>query len=478
MRSEYLVGMLLLLGAGGLELPGCSRDSDGSCSVGDVAPCACRDGQIGVRTCSDRGIWNALCERCQSAEDADRPDQGACSAGESAPCTCTDGKIGVRMCTEDGLWNGICERCQAVVVTNPPADPVVPADPPVDPPVSPPPDDCGFRKSIRVDRTRVSPSSGADLASFPVLVQIPSDPELRSKANGGNVRHNSGADLLFLRGGDLATLDYEVERYEPTTGELTAWVRVPVLSASADTIFYLYYGCGTIDTSRQNPAAVWPAGYRGVWHLNGNAQSMLDSTANHSNVSETVGTVSYGQAGKIGPAVVFPQTGALSVSDRDCLDVSQFTVSAWIKLDRTDVLQMALSKGEWGTTLPFELGLVAGVGWLIQIDPGGSPTVLHGGMPVAGQWYHVLARYTGAELSLWVDGTKVNQVSVSVTLPNNAYPVVIGDSASAGLTCPLAGVVDEARLSSQALSDHWIRTGYANEGAPSTFFTLGPQEAR
>ena len=417
-------------------------ESDAECD--DHNPCT-RDSCVAQACLRISVAEQSACEDGNPCTRGDFCVQGACQAGPSY--TCLDGDPCTRnVCVGDGTCSF-------------------------------PPGECGckFRKPIRVDQTRVSPSGGSDLQNFPMLVHIPSDPLLRSKSNGGNVEHDSGSDLLFLRSADQGLLDHEVERYDPATGELLAWVRVPLLSASTDTVFYLYYGCPDIAASRQNPAGVWRSGYRGVWHLDGDGQAMLDSTSFSNDVS-SITNVSFHQTGEIGSAVAFAGDGSMMVSDQDSLDVSQFTVSAWIKLNRTDVLQMALSKGVWGDTIPFELGLEPTAGWLSLIDPGGSPTVLHSAMPVSGQWYHVLARYTGTELSLWVNGAQVNQESVFTTLPPNTYPLAFGDSAGAG--APLDGMIDEARICGEALSDDWIQTGYASEGDPATFYTLGPQETR
>jgi hypothetical protein len=112
----------------------------------------------------------------------------------------------------------------------------------------------------------LGPSCSADLASFPVLVRISSDDALRTVANGGRVYSASGYDIAF-RSESGTTLDHEIERYVPTTGELVAWVRVPTIALAADTTIYVYYGDPLITSPTANAPGVWGASHAAVWHL-------------------------------------------------------------------------------------------------------------------------------------------------------------------------------------------------------------------
>ena len=59
-------------------------------------------------------------------------------------------------------------------------------------------------------------------------------------------------------------LAHEIERYNTSTGEVIAWVKIPTLSASTGTDIYIYYkGVEEIDAS-----SVWDDNYRLVYHLN------------------------------------------------------------------------------------------------------------------------------------------------------------------------------------------------------------------
>ena len=77
-----------------------------------------------------------------------------------------------------------------------------------------------------------------------------------------------------------------MESYNPATGQFTAWVRIPVLSHSADTVLYLNYGNGGVTVSQENRAGVWDSSYKGVYHLpNGVTLPGGDSTGTGNNAT-------------------------------------------------------------------------------------------------------------------------------------------------------------------------------------------------
>jgi hypothetical protein len=136
------------------------------------------------------------------------------------------------------------------------------------------------RKPIVIDNTRVMGAS--DLADFPVLVSLV-DANLQAA-----VTSPLGYDIAF-RAEDDATcggpgfspcvLDHEIETWDPATGALSAWVRVPLLSTSVNTTIYIYYGDAAITCPQESPRGVWDSDFREVFHLDETGDH-TDSTAN------------------------------------------------------------------------------------------------------------------------------------------------------------------------------------------------------
>ncbi|MHA2328071.1 MAG: DUF2341 domain-containing protein, partial [Candidatus Hodarchaeales archaeon] len=98
----------------------------------------------------------------------------------------------------------------------------------------------------------VNYTSKEDLTNFPFLIDIIDDSDLKS----GNIKSDA-ADLLFVSENGTK-LDHEIEKFTQSglDGDLLAWVRVPTLYASNDTIISMYYGNSEL-TNQENPEGVW-----------------------------------------------------------------------------------------------------------------------------------------------------------------------------------------------------------------------------
>ncbi|MFW9880345.1 MAG: DUF2341 domain-containing protein, partial [Candidatus Thorarchaeota archaeon] len=132
-----------------------------------------------------------------------------------------------------------------------------------------------YYKVITIDHNKVSGTG--DHINFPVLISI-IDSKLDDNAQP------DGDDIAFAN--NTAWLEHEIEQYDPsysaTEAQLIAWVRIPLLSASSDTIIFMFYGNSTM-SSRENPTSVWDSNYEGVWHLKedpGYGGTAEDSTVN------------------------------------------------------------------------------------------------------------------------------------------------------------------------------------------------------
>jgi hypothetical protein len=97
---------------------------------------------------------------------------------------------------------------------------------------------------------------------FPLLVARTA-PFLRARAHGGEVRSERGEDIVFFDEVGERLLAFDIEEWDPETGALVAWVRLPLLSAGSA----LWLACGREAPVWSRRAAVWDDGYRAVWHL-------------------------------------------------------------------------------------------------------------------------------------------------------------------------------------------------------------------
>ncbi|MFK7918020.1 MAG: signal peptidase I [Ilumatobacter sp.] len=101
------------------------------------------------------------------------------------------------------------------------------------------------RKPISIDSDRID----ADLNDFALLVET-TEPRVQATAQA------CGCDIVFTAGDGVTRLDHVVEDYDATTGALTAWVRVPLVSSTVDTELFLYYANPTA-SDQQDPVGVF-----------------------------------------------------------------------------------------------------------------------------------------------------------------------------------------------------------------------------
>jgi hypothetical protein len=158
------------------------------------------------------------------------------------------------------------------------------------------------RKAITIDHTKVSGSSS--LTNFPVLISLPNDTDLEAVAQA------NGNDILFTAADGTTKLSHEIEQYTASTGQLIAWVQVPTVSPTGDTLIYIYYGNASA-ADQQNQTGVWDSGFKLVQHLEQTSGvTTYDSTSNGNNgtkVSATSPTAT--SAGEIGGAQSFDGSG-------------------------------------------------------------------------------------------------------------------------------------------------------------------------
>lgn len=111
------------------------------------------------------------------------------------------------------------------------------------------------RKPLTVDPSVVS---GA-LTDFPLLVQI-TDLQIAGAAQA------DADDIVFTSADGTTRLDHQIEDWNPGTGALTAWVRLPSVDDVTGASLFVYYGApGAVD--QQDPTGVFGPNADAVIHL-------------------------------------------------------------------------------------------------------------------------------------------------------------------------------------------------------------------
>jgi len=324
-----------------------------------------------------------------------------------------------------------------------------------------------YRKKIIIDHTKV-PATQND---FPVLISL-SDVDISGKAQHG------GNDILFTSSDGVTKLSHEIESYTWNSGALVAWVKVPTLSSTADTVLYMYYG-NAATGSQQNTADVWSNGFQAVWHLTevgtGTASDYLDSSM-HGNNGEggggTVGAVPSQAAGQIGNGQSLDGVNDYISTATQYNNPSTFTESIWFKtsvsasgkLIGLESAQTGQGAGTFDRMIYVNSsGYVATAIW-----SAGAIQVITGTAMNDGNWHYAVSTYSPTTLSLYVDGNFIGQKAGTPQNFNgwlrmgswalNGWPFVANGY--------YTGSLDEARYSGVVRSPTWVTTEYNNQKTP------------
>jgi hypothetical protein len=267
-----------------------------------------------------------------------------------------------------------------------------------------------FQRAITIDHTRVP---NTDQVNFPFLFSS-TDPLLATTANGGHVTSPSGYDIISTS--DTAgnnVLSSEMEEYNPVTGQVTAWVRIPDLSHTSDTTIYLFYGNSKITVSQQNPGSVWDGNYLEVLHMNGDTGiEVPDSTTKGNNgTKESATSPAAVTTGVIANSESFDgATGFVALPPPMTAGLSMFSASLWVQT--TDTVSNGTywnrpsffgdstagnASGDFGVTESGgDLGMWSG------LNSGGDNSFLTADLVNDGNWHRLDAVNNGSTISLYI----------------------------------------------------------------------------
>ncbi|MHA2197337.1 MAG: DUF2341 domain-containing protein [Promethearchaeota archaeon] len=329
------------------------------------------------------------------------------------------------------------------------------------PEVSGPPNDNYFRyyKVITIDNSKVS-GTGSH-TNFPVLISL-FDSDLRN-----NVQSN-GNDIAFSDGTDW--LDHEIEvynqNYNNTHAKFVAWVRIPSLSTTVDTVIYMYY-CNSTMGVRENPTGVWSSNYQGVWHMkedpSGSAPQILDSTSNNRDCT------SYGSM-NLTDQVTGQIDGSLDFDGSD--DYTQWSsvitqttgsYSMWIYPHSISGERNYIANDAWQSRIALWDDVVK-----IETDTDAEYFDFTLSSISANVWTHIVFVRAGDVGDLYVNGSLVQQVTETGA---DALTVsCIGGTNN--LARMVDGVIDEVQITNNARTGNWIATEYNNQIDPDSFYSV------
>ena len=342
-----------------------------------------------------------------------------------------------------------------------------------------------YKKTLTLNTTNIVSGTGT-LTNFPYLLRI-QDNDLKLNTGlcdlttagyvPGKVLSATGADIAFTTTAGVA-LNFEIDSYNPTTGTLLAWVKLPSISASANLLINMLFGKAIPDAN--TASSTWPADYKAVFHFDDYIDA--SKTTTDATTSGLAGTLTAMDAqnfvttGKIGNAYAFNGTDEKIVVPANTaygIASSPFTLSAWINTTTPGSDQKILSNQTAG-----------GIGYKMGLN-NSKPENQNDGSPnrdgsnnvtgtsqtvVANNWYHLQGVYSGTTLTMFVNGVQ-RQQRTNVAVPGTGTVLSFGVG-EGGNQFWFRGILDEIRISNVAKSPDWIKTEYQNQNNATNTGTL------
>jgi MSHA biogenesis protein MshQ len=321
------------------------------------------------------------------------------------------------------------------------------------------------RKAIAISHTNV----GSSLSNFPLCVQISGDADI------GGVCRPDGADLRFADA-DGNLLYAQKESFSVLSGAAAGlfWVRVPSISASADTTIYCYYGNQQAN-AQSGSSSVWDANFQGVWHLDEASAPFFDSSGCGNNGSNTT-NLPTPVTGLLGGAQLFGRSSVnyIAVGDSPSLGTTTYlSLSAWLKLSTLPPINRyyeIVAKGANYANYGFRVHSVGyGEVYYASAEPALYVCATSGIVfSDTSTWYYVCGVYDGSFLRFYVNGVQAASLAATAAPVAQAAPLTIGNRNTSNTTYGLDGALRSAE---------WIRFEYYNQKDHAGQLTWGPQQA-
>lgn len=329
-----------------------------------------------------------------------------------------------------------------------------------------------YYKSVTADHTQCGT---ADSTDFPVTIWV-TDADLKTVANGGFVTSTSGYDIRPYADSALTsalTFELVAGTYVATTGALEMHVKVPTLSHTTDTVFYLAFGNSSLTTDGSS-TSTWNTNFKGVWHLpNGSSLTLADSTVNANTGTNHSATAT---TGEIDGGANFASSHYIDTGNGASLRPAHLSVSIWANPTTTGNNQALIGYDKTlGQSYMLSIGVLnAGRVEFISYNGGWFTADAAVATITANAWNHLVGTYDGTNMRFYVNAVLKTTTALSSIDYTSNNLVTLGIYYNSGSTAnPLTGALDEARVSATADSADWITATYNNQKPSSTFLTFG-----
>jgi hypothetical protein len=327
-----------------------------------------------------------------------------------------------------------------------------------------------------------------DQTNFPVLVAFNGASSfnylylsgLKTVANGGQIQNTANnsisisgpADLIFCDAASAGNaLKFEVAKYDATTGLMETYVKIPTLSHTTNTSFWMFYGNAGVVTSQQDLSMWTDALFVSVYHFG----SLTADSASGLTLTNTAVTSSSTNIVAGNSAVFNGTTAFLQASSSTGLGISTLSAEFWLNPTSigagnsnsfiADFNTSVTTGGFWLRNFNSQLDFVGFTGAGASYADRSTANILS-----ASAWSYYAETVTGTTRAMYFNGASTATTvagGTPATLNTTVQPIQIG-----GLNVPsffTPGAMDEVRVSSTVRSADWIATTYNVESSPVEF---------
>ena len=297
-----------------------------------------------------------------------------------------------------------------------------------------------------------------ELYDFPVFIKLNS-----TKINFSKTI-NDGFDIRF-KSSNGEELSFERLRHNSSNEKAEYFVKIPYISDTSDTYFFIYYNNSGSTINYENKTDVWTNNFSAVWHLNeelwnGTAGEIIDSTINSNNGRSFNGanTIEAGPICRIGDFdgnndyVLFSHDSSLQIDN-------QITINVLLYLENynSNGFMGVVTKGGWDINTGYEI-LIRRQGAAVsnRLHWGSSDSRLTSSnvFPL-NQWVYVTATLSGTSARLYLNGQLDNTGTLN-SLNDNTRNINVGRrDPGNNLVEYFNGQIGEVRISTIQRSSGW-----------------------
>ncbi len=300
--------------------------------------------------------------------------------------------------------------------------------------------------------------ASAVVEDFPLLVRLHKDFFNFTQAQP------NGEDLRFCTS-DGKPLAYQIEEWDPKSGNASIWVRIPKIIGNTRQELKLHWGKAD-SKSESTGSAVFnnSNGYLSVWHMDG---PVSDSTGTLQ--SKDTGTKA--AVGVVGPARNFPGQKGISGGNKIVgypIGSASHTTEAWFRAEKPNGTPIAWGNehGQGKVVMQYHSPPH------VNMDCYFSGANVRGKLPIPlAEWAHVVHTYEKGESRLYVNGvldtvSKTPNAPLAIRSPARLFIGGWYDNYN------FVGDIDEVRVSNVVRSSDWVRLQYENQKPLQTLVGL------